>query len=249
MGLFSFLKSKPEPIKADLSFIGVDMHSHLIPGLDDGSQDVEDSVRYVKELHALGYRKFICTPHIISDIYPNSQATIQPAFELLKKRLSEEAVPVEIAYSAEYMVNMDFGNILKEEKLMPFGKNYVLIEMSYMAPSPNIKEVIFDLRMDGYQPILAHPERYSYYHNRYASIADFIEAGCMLQVNLLSLTGFYGKGVKQVAEMLIKDKMISFAGTDLHHDRHLEMIKMLATDPNIIKQLNSLDLKNRTLLV
>jgi len=248
MGLFSFLQSKPAKIKADLSFIGVDMHSHLIPGLDDGSQDVEDSVRYVKELHELGYRKLICTPHIISDMYPNSRETIQPAFDLLKQRLAEENVPVELGYAAEFMVNMDFEQILKDGNVLPFGKNYVLIEMSYMAPSPNIKEVIFNLMMAGYQPVLAHPERYNYYHNRYASIAEFIEAGCLLQVNLLSLTGFYGKGVKQVAEMLIKDKMISFAGTDIHHDRHVEMIKSLACDANIIKQLHTIDLKNRSLL-
>lgn len=247
MGLFSFLKSTPARIPADLSFIGVDMHSHLLPSLDDGSQNVEDSVHFIRELSQLGYRKFICTPHIISDMYPNNRETIHPAYELLTARLKEEEIPVEISYAAEFMVNADFEKIIKDEKLLLFGKNYVLIEMSYMAASPNIKEVIFDLIMKGYKPVLAHPERYSYYHTRFSAIEDFIDAGCLLQVNILSLTGMYGKEVKRMAELLIEQKLISFVGTDLHHERHLAMIKNLATDPLIINQLKSLNILNNEL--
>jgi len=247
MGLFSFLKSTPARIPADLSFIGVDMHSHLLPALDDGSQNIDDSIHFIKALHELGYHKFICTPHIISDMYPNTKETIDPAYELVKARLAEENIPVEISYAAEFMVNADFDQIIKDEKLLVFGKNYVLIEMSYMAASPNIKEVIFDLIMRGYKPVLAHPERYSYYHNRSGAIDDFIDAGCLLQVNILSLTGMYGKEVKRMAEALISQKLISFAGTDLHHDRHLAMMQQLATDPAIINQLQSLKLLNSEL--
>ena len=105
MGLFSFLKSTPARIPADLSFIGVDMHSHLLPALDDGSQNIDDSIHFIKELHQLGYRKFICTPHIISDMYPNNKETIHPAYELVIQRLKEENVNVEISYAAEFMVN------------------------------------------------------------------------------------------------------------------------------------------------
>jgi protein-tyrosine phosphatase len=238
MGLFSFLKSAPARIPADLSFIGVDMHSHLLPALDDGSQNIDDSIHFIKELHQLGYRKFICTPHIISDMYPNNKVVA---------KLKEENVNVEISYAAEFMVNADFDKIIKDGKLLTFGKNYVLIEMSYMAASPNIKEVIFDLIMKGLQPVLAHPERYSYYHNNYSAIQDFKDAGCLLQVNILSLSGMYGKEVKRMAEALIQDKMISFAGTDLHHDRHLAMMQDIATNPAIVNQLKSLTLLNHQL--
>ncbi len=247
MGLFSFLKSAPARITADLSFIGVDMHSHLLPALDDGSQNIDDAIHFLKELHQLGYRKFICTPHIISDMYPNNKETIHPAYELVVERLKEENVNVEISYAAEFMVNADFDKIIKDGKLLTFGKNYVLIEMSYMAASPNIKEVIFDLIMKGLQPVLAHPERYSYYHNNYNAIQDFKDAGCLLQVNILSLSGMYGKEVKRMAEALIQDKMISFAGTDLHHDRHLAMMQDIATNPAIVNQLKSLQLLNHQL--
>ncbi len=247
MGLFSFLKSTPAKIPADLSFIGVDMHSHLLPALDDGSQNIDDSIHFIRELHQLGYRKFICTPHIISDMYPNNKETIHPAYELVVEKLKEENINVEISYAAEFMVNSDFDKIIKDGKLLTFGKNYVLIEMSYMAASPNIKEVIFSLIMKGLQPVLAHPERYSYYHNNYNGIQDFIDAGCLLQVNILSLSGMYGKEVKKMAEALIQDKMISFAGTDLHHDRHLAMMQDIATNPAIINQLKSLTLLNNEL--
>jgi protein-tyrosine phosphatase len=247
MGLFSFLKSTPAKIAADLSFIGVDMHSHILPGLDDGSKTLEDSVKYVKELHQLGYRKLICTPHIISDIYPNTPATIQPAYDLLVAQLAAEQIPVEIQFGAEYMVNSDFEAMLKNEKLLMLSGNYILIEMSYMAPSPNMKEVVFELIMKGLKPILAHPERYSYYHNRFSSLEYFLDAGCLLQVNLLSLLGNYGKEVKEMAEYLIENKLIAFAGTDLHHDRHLAAMQDLATNASIIKQLKSINLLNNTL--
>lgn len=247
MGLFDIFRSAPVKVAPDLSFIGVDMHSHLLPSLDDGSQDVEDSVNFIRDLHALGYHKFICTPHIISDMYPNSKATIDPAFALLTQRLKEEQIPVELSYAAEYMVNADFEDVMRSGSILSFGDKYVLVEMSYMAASPNIKDVIFDLIMKGYKPVLAHPERYSYYHGRFDAIESFIDAGCLLQINLLSLSGFYGKEVKRVCEMLIKERMVSFVGTDLHHERHLKMLKELASNGKIIDQLKSIDLKNASL--
>lgn len=247
MGFFDFFKTTPASIPADLSFIAVDMHNHLVPGIDDGSQDVDDSVRFVRQLHALGYRKLICTPHVISDLYPNTAETILPAFQLLESKLKAENIPVEIAYAAEFMVTSDFAQLVKAKTLLPFGGKHILVEMSYIAPSPNMREVIFELQLLGYQPVLAHPERYGYYHQNYKAIFEFIDAGCLFQLNLLSLTGAYGKRVKKMADMLIKDKLISFAGTDLHHERHLEMITELASNAEIIAQLQSLDLKNSEL--
>lgn len=248
MGLFSFLSSGSAKSAIDsLSFLGTDMHSHLLPGLDDGSQEVDDSVSYIKELYQLGYRKFICTPHIISDLYPNSRQTIEPAYRLLQQRLEEEKVPVTLLFAAEFMVNIDFEEVISEDGLLPFGDNYLLIEMSYLAPSPNIKEVIFELMMKGYKPILAHPERYNYYHHHLDLIEEFREAGCLLQLNLLSLTGYYGKGVKKVAEYLIRQKMVSFAGTDLHHERHLALLQKMGSDKKILEQLHEIEWKNKGL--
>jgi tyrosine-protein phosphatase YwqE len=249
MGLFNFFKSAPKQVDItdSLAFLGSDMHNHLLPGIDDGSQDVEDSIKFIKTLYRLGYRQLICTPHILSELYPNTRQTIEPAYNLLKQRLVEENIDIELKFAAEFMVNVDFEDIIKQDQLLPFGDKYLLIEMSYLAPSPNIKSVIFDLIMKGYKPIMAHPERYGFYHNKLEKFDEFIESGCLLQLNLLSLTGFYGKGVKKAAEHFINEKMVSFAGTDLHHRGHLDMLQTLVGDKKIMEQLHSIDWKNKTL--
>lgn len=243
MGLFSFFKSATSI--PDLSFIGTDMHNHILPALDDGSQNLESSVRYIKELQALGYNKIICTPHVISDVHPNTPKTISDAYILLKEKLKAENIAIELGFGAEYMINHEFGNILKEGKILSFGaEKYTLIEMSYLAESLNIKEAIFELMVQGYKPILAHPERYNYYHFNHHKIMEFVEAGCLLQLNLLSLTGYYGKQAKDTALWMMKQKIISFAGTDLHHERHLAVLQKLAGDKNLMNQLRDLQLKN-----
>lgn len=245
---FSGSSSKPKDVAGRFSFLGADMHNHLIPGIDDGSQSVEDSIDFIRTLHMLGYQKFTCTPHILSDLYRNSRETIEPPYEKLKAKLEEEQIPVEIQFAAEFMVDDAFEDILKNDRLLPIGGKYVLIEMSFMAPSPNIQQIIFDIQVKGYQPILAHPERYGYFHENFQPLYDFIEKGCLLQLNILSLTGAYGKEVKRAAERLIKEKLVSFAGTDLHHDRHLSMLQQMAGDDKMMNLLQEIEWKNSSLL-
>jgi tyrosine-protein phosphatase YwqE len=236
-------------VKPDLSFIGIDMHSHLLPGLDDGLQELEQSVFFIKKLHSLGYKKLICTPHIISDVYPNSPETILPKLALVREALKQNNVPVEIEAAAEYMVDTEMEkNIAKDAPLLTFGKNLILIEMSYAVVSVNIEKVIFDLRMKGYQPVLAHPERYNYYHNRFEVYERFTDLGCLLQINLLSLLGYYGKAVQKTAERLLKKKMVDLLGTDMHHEMHLKALYDLASKKNFYKLFEYADIKNRTLL-
>lgn len=234
----------------DLSFLGVDMHSHLLPGIDDGVQDIEISVAFIKELQSLGYRKLICTPHILSDLYPNSPATILPKLELLRKALKDAGVQIEIEAAAEYMIDHDFGELIaksKKEELLTIGKNYILVEMSYLSPSPNVEQIIFDLRMMGLTPILAHPERYNYYHHTFEQYERFVELGCKLQVNLLSLSGIYGNNVKKTAEKLFKNSLVDLLGTDLHHDRHLNSIKSLATKKEFYELVSNVKFLNNNL--
>lgn len=245
--MFSFFRSsKAEP---DLSFIGADMHSHLLPALDDGLKTMDETVHFIQQLHGLGYKKFICTPHIISDLHPNSPDTILPRLEEVKKALKEQAVPVQIDAAAEYMVDIDFENNIKSgQRLLTVGEKHILIEMSYIAPSPNIEQVIFELNMKGLKPIIAHPERYLYYHNEFEKYQRLIDLGAVLQINLLSLSGYYGKGVKITAEKLIKEKMIQFAGTDMHHTNHLNALKALACKKDFYKTIADIEFLNKTLL-
>ena len=249
MGLLSlFSKNQKRPdVTGSFSFLGADMHSHLLPGLDDGSKSVEESIDYISTLSALGYKKLICTPHIISDLYFNNRETIEPAYELLKQAVADAGLDIELGFAAEFMINPEFSELVQQGKMLPFGDNYLLVEMGFLSSPPNIKEVIFDLIIRGFKPVLAHPERYSYLHNSFEVIQDFAANGCLLQINLLSLTGHYGKPVKQTAERMIKEKIVSFAGTDLHHERHLGLLQHMAADRKIMDQLEAIDWKNKTL--
>ena len=245
--MFSLFKQKTVPV--NLSFIGADMHSHLLPGLDDGLKTLEDSVRFIQELHAMGYQKLICTPHILNGVHDNTPQTILPALELVKAELKKQDIPVILEAAAEYMVDHEFEQLLeKNEPLLTFGKNYILIEMSYVAASPNIKNVIFQLKLAGLQPILAHPERYNYYHHNIEAYTDFKDRGCLLQVNFLSLSGYYGPHVKQTAEKLIEKGMIDFIGTDMHHENHLHALKKYITHKSFKLSMQKNTFLNETLL-
>ena len=249
--MFNFFKRSSKSVDPDLSFLGTDMHSHLLPGIDDGLQEVEQSVNFIRDLQTLGYRKLICTPHILSDLYPNNPSTILPKLKIVREALKAANVNVQVEAAAEYMVDHEFEmlvNSSKKEDLLTIGGDFILIEMSYLSPSPNFEKVVFDLRMLGLQPILAHPERYSFYHNQFIQYERFKDLGCKLQVNLLSLSGVYGTHVKKTAEKFFKLQMVDFLGTDMHHDKHLAMLKSLATKPEFYELVMSADLLNRTLV-
>lgn len=245
--MFSFFKFSK--VKPNLSFIGVDMHNHLLPGLDDGLGEPEQTIEFIKELKELGYRKLICTPHIITDMYPNGPQTILPKLDLIRSMLKEQNIDMPIEAGAEYMVDTDFETYLQSGKpLLTFCNKHILIEMSYIAASNNIEQVIFQLRMKGYKPILAHPERYTYYYNNFEQYHRFIDLGCILQVNLLSLLGYYGPGIQKTAERLFKEKMVTLVGTDMHHETHLQALKDLSAKKSFYKLLKSYDIKNSELL-
>ncbi|MES2647123.1 MAG: CpsB/CapC family capsule biosynthesis tyrosine phosphatase [Bacteroidota bacterium] len=246
--MFSFFKRNPK-ISRNLNFIGADMHNHLLPGIDDGSQDVETSLQLIDVLLELGYQKFVCTPHVILEVHPNDETTISDAWQVLKNGLAQKGLDIPIEYSAEYMLNFDFDSILNEGRIIPFGNKQVLIEMSYAVESPNIKDAIFELQTKGFRPILAHPERYPYYFHKVKYYEELMDAGCDLQINMLSLTGYYGKPIKKMAEKLIDNGWITWIGTDLHHHRHLGALIQLSNDSKVLRYLDKIkNLKNPSLL-
>jgi protein-tyrosine phosphatase len=202
----------------DLEWLGVDIHSHLLPGIDDGAKTMTQTVEYINQLQELGLYKLICTPHIYSDVYPNTPETILPVLSSVIENVKSAELNIEIAAAAEYMAESDF---LAVEGLLTLKGSYILIEMSYLTETPNIDQIIFNLQVKGYKVILAHPERYSFYHKRVERYQRIKDSGCALQLNLLSVLGYYGKSVKKIAEYLLEKDMYDFAATDLHHDRHL----------------------------
>lgn len=227
-------KASSEPVFAPLL---TDMHSHLLPGIDDGSPDVETSLRLVEGLVGLGYKKLICTPHIYKELYPNTKATIAAAYEKLVPALQEKFPGVELGYAAEYFLDDHFDELLKSgERLLTIGDNYLLVEYSFSAPPMDLKEKLYNIQLEGYKPILAHPERYGFYASAKHEYDALFDAGCVFQLNILSLTGYYGKPPAQLAQHLLEKNYISLLGTDIHHDRHLAALQ----SPGVQKLLSQL---------
>ncbi len=243
--LFFGKKKTPE---LDLSWLNADMHSHLLPGIDDGSPDIQMSIRLIKGLHAFGYKKLITTPHILWDMYPNTTEKINSSFEELKKAVDAEQLDVELRAAAEYYVDEHFEDELrKKSPLLPVSGNMVLIEFSMVTAQIDLQQTLFELQIQNYQPIIAHPERYSYLLQRREYFDELKQAGCFLQLNLMALTGYYGKSVQELAEYLLKKNYYDFAGTDLHHERHLSALQKLAGSKLLEALKHSGTIKNHLL--
>lgn len=238
--MFSYFK-KTTKVR-DIEWLGVDIHSHLLPGIDDGSENMEQSINYIHQLQELGFSKLICTPHVYSDIYPNTPETILPVLSALKLRVEELGIDIKLAAAAEYMAAGDF---VATDTLLTLPGNYILIEMSYMAETPNIETIIFDLQVKGYKVILAHPERYKFYHKHLERYLQLKERGCFLQLNILSALGYYGKDVQLVAEHLLKNRLYDFTGTDLHHARHLQVLSQSVLNGLLYEKLGSYGFSNK----
>jgi len=240
--MFSFFRKKKvdEPVtllSRDFSFLGCDMHSHLVPAIDDGSQSLEDSFAFIKTLHEQGIRKFITTPHIHGEIYDNDNRKVREYFEPLKAHVEQYLPDVSIEVSAEYFMDNHFLNEVLPGGLMAFGDNYVLVEVSMAGWPRNFDELIFKVQAAGYKPILAHPERYIY-ETDMSFYEQLRSRGVLLQMNLLSVTGYYGKVVKDNAFAMMERNLYQFCGTDLHHERHLaRILKIPEVQPATMNKL------------
>jgi protein-tyrosine phosphatase len=243
--MFSIFNKKRNRTYFPFDKLGTDMHSHLVPGIDDGSPDPATSVRLIRGMCDLGYTKLITTPHVMEDLYRNTPETIYTGFRLLEKEMEKEKNDVFVKPAAEYLLDGNVEDILeKKGLLMTLTDNLVLIEISFVSPPFNLKDVIFELQINGYQPIMAHPERYSYYHNQLRQYEEMKAMGCLFQCNLLSFSGYYGSDVQQAAELLSKKNMIDLLGTDLHHDRHLAHLRELPYTPALARLMEEKGMMN-----
>ena len=225
-----------------------DMHSHLLPGIDDGSPDLQTSLRLIKGLEDLGYKNFIATPHVMEDLYPNNRGTIQAAYDTLKDELKSKKIDTQIRFAAEYLLDGNVDDMLeKKESLLTLKDKMVLVEISFVSEPMHLKDVLFNLQMNGYQPIFAHPERYAFYHHQPMQYAEIKAMGCLFQSNLLSFSGYYGNSVRQAAEYLVDKGLTDYLGTDLHHDRHLENLRQLTFTPSLAKLLDDVGVLNHLL--
>ncbi len=249
MNIFSglFKKSTKTKISADLSMIGVDMHSHFIPGIDDGAQTIEESIELIRCMSEFGYRKVITSPHIMSDFYQNTPEIILSGLEKVRAAIKTEGIPIEIEAAAEYYLDFDLESKIEKGGLLTFGNNYLLFEVSYMNPPDIMNQVIFKMVTNGYRPILAHPERYPFWHADFEKYEAMKDKGVLLQVNINSLTGYYGGGAKKISQQLIEKNMVDFIGTDCHRMDHIEVIKACLKEKYLHQLIDSGMLKNQSL--
>ncbi|WP_231427734.1 tyrosine-protein phosphatase [Pedobacter sp. Leaf250] len=240
-GLFKKKKIVPE---FNFSNIGTDMHSHIIPGIDDGAQTINDSLLIAKKFKALGFKKLIATPHIMADYFRNTPDTIHRGLDILRKGLQEIQLDLEVDAAAEYYLDETLEKKIKQKEVLTFGSNYLLFELSYINAPQNLFDIIKMMQDGGYKPVLAHPERYPYYYGSFESYQQIKETGCMLQMNSIALTGYYGSGAKKVAEEMVENHLVDFIGSDMHHLKHAAALEDSLTTPLMQRLLSQHQLNN-----
>lgn len=202
-----------------------DFHNHILPGIDDGAKTVQESMQLINEFKNIGIDHLVATPHVIGEYYPNTPATISKAFEDVNSNLEEDT---KLGYAAEYMMDQYFLDVLKNGELLKINGNKVLVEMSYFQPPLNLNEILFKLQNQSYAPILAHPERYVYLHEKsLEKFKDLKSRGCEFQLNMLSLSGHYGQGIQKTAIQLLENNMIDYIASDVHRIDHIHKIKQI----------------------
>ena len=224
-----------------------EVHCHLLPGIDDGSPDVEHSLPLLRQIREWGIEKVIATPHVTEATFENTPQTVGDAYERLTREPEFGEIGIQLCYSAEYRMDDNFLNILQRNEIMPMPDKHILIENSFLQPFWNIKELIFELQLKGFAPILAHPERYSYYHKDKKIYQELHDQGCEFQVNLLSLAGYYNKSSKEVAEWLVSKQMVDYLGSDLHNTDHALHLGKYLSSKDYVKHMKNIRIKNNAL--
>lgn len=230
-----------------LAFLEIDMHNHFLPGIDDGSSSVEDSLELITGMQNLGINRFICTPHIMQGVHENTPFTIENASDKLSSYLKQNNNTSKIFGAAEHMIDDGLQELVQQNNLSVMPGGYVLIEMSYLAESNALFQIIYDIQNLGYKPILAHPERYNYYHYTFEQYNKIKETGCLFQLNLLSISRYYGVQVKSTALTLLKSGMYDFVGSDVHHIKHLNALQEIALKYPIEDMLKHCTIQNKEL--
>lgn len=225
----------------------VDIHSHLLPGLDDGVQSLEQSLEIISQFQSLGYRKLITSPHVMSDLYRNTTEGILEKLAQLREHMQQQGLTMDVDAVAEYYLDETLVRQVElNQSLLTFGKNYLLFETNFLTEPLMLKEFIFLAITRGYRPVLAHPERYLYIQNDFMKAQDLIDRGVLFQVNISSITGYYSKQAQGVAHKLIDKGWVHLLGSDCHSLQHVKLVEQ-AQQMKYFRKAISLPLLNNTL--
>jgi len=202
-----------------------DIHSHILFGIDDGAKTYEDSELIIKTLLEIGTQNIITTPHTSTHIWNNTPQIIQDKRTDLYNIIPDLATKMNITVASEYLLDDTFMQLIETKNVLTYKDKHILVEFSYFNVPLNYQQLFFEIQLHGYQPILAHPERYSYFNNHPEIFEEIKKSGVKLQLNLLSLVGYYGPDVMKMANELLKRNLYDFTGSDIHHKMHCKAIK------------------------
>ncbi|RNC90264.1 MAG: histidinol phosphatase [Allomuricauda sp.] len=219
----------------------VDIHNHILPGIDDGAKTIEQSLDLIKGFAEFGVKNFVCTPHIMHNYYENTPASIAASYDKLKLALAHENMEDTILdRAAEHMIDDNFEDLLARKDIMPLKKYHLLVEMSFLQAPINFDRAIQKITSAGYFPILAHPERYGFLRGNFRRYESLKRKNILFQVNLLSLAGYYGDDKKSMAYKLIEKDLVEFLASDVHNADQLNAIKETTIPKRYAKKLNPL---------
>ncbi len=247
-GLFSKKNKELNPPAFGYDRLGVDMHSHVLPGIDDGAQTIEDSIAMLRAFQDMGFKKVITTPHIMVDYYKNTPEIILSGLEKVREAIIQHNLTIEMDAAAEYYADEYFDVCLEKNRILSMGGKYVLFELSYVNPPADVFGIIARIKGAGYVPVLAHPERYPFYFNSFEKYKQFRDEGCLLQVSTISLVGYYGPKSKNIAERMVDEMMVDFLASDMHGLRHANAMRDALHQPYVQKVLGEHALHNSLLL-
>lgn len=243
--MFSFFKSKASTpgVPFLLESIESDWHCHILPGIDDGSQNEEQSLEMLYEYVRLGIKKVVATPHVRADYFKNTKESIIEAQSKVQRLITTHQLPLVLEASAEYFADENFLQLIEQDQLLPIENQYILFEFPMQSPTLWATKLVEKLQRKGYTPLLAHPERYRYWHGKPQEWKKWKNRGVCFQLNLLSITGHYGSAERRAASQLLEADCIDAVGSDAHGLRHLQKLNELAKNPHFDK-LQQLPLLN-----
>ncbi|AQG81390.1 tyrosine-protein phosphatase [Spirosoma montaniterrae] len=251
MHIWQTIREAFVPAKSDIKdpcFWRVDIHSHLLPGVDDGVSTTEQAVACLTQLSQWGIRKVITTPHVSRDWHPNESFVLRGGQQLLQNLADEHELGLTIEVAAEYLLDEFFIELLNAGDLLTFGRErYLLFELGWAAAPRQLDDILFRMQARGYKPVLAHPERYLYYYNALPALAQLRANGCLFQLNWGSLTRRYGERVQTQANMFLRHNWVDFFGSDMHRSGDITTMNSLFTSP-YYSQLKRQSLLNESLI-
>lgn len=196
----------------------VDTHNHILFDIDDGCRNIEESIILLKRMEEIGFNKIILTPHYIKGTELTSN-NLEKEYKLnqLKEKLKENKINIELYLGNEIFITDNIVELLKNDNVSSVNKGrYVLIELPFESEIIGLADILYELRYNKLIPIIAHPERYTYFQNDISKIETLREEGTLFQVNYSSILGFYGSGAKKTMKYLLKNGYVDFFGTDIH---------------------------------